>query len=255
MKIIGIKPKNTGKNHEENNRLADIEKIKAQKFIRSHYVRDAMKSKETPEEKRKGPGRPKGSTNPYKLTEEVQDRIVRALILGEPKEIAAKYGRIAWSTFYEYVNKGEKLLKAQEKGQELTDEELKYVNFFNAVEDALMESEIRAAHAIDVGSTGIKTHVVEKKYDKDGNITSEKEYDKYILEPDWRAAESKLSRRYPDRWGNKDKITHEGSKDNPIVTATLADFVKNAALRARERAAKEKEREKGEHGARQHVKT
>ena len=119
---------------------------------------------------KKGAGRPKGTIGPYKLTAEVQSRIVHALILGEPKEIAAKYGHITFDTFSKYMKQGERLTKAQAKGQELTEGELDYANFFNAVEDALVESEIRAAHAIDIGATGIKTHVVEKKYDKEGNI-------------------------------------------------------------------------------------
>jgi hypothetical protein len=198
---------------------------------------------------KKGAGRPKGTIGPYKLTAEVQSRIVHALILGEPKEIAAKYGHITFDTFSKYMKQGERLTKALAKGQELTEGELDYANFFNAVEDALVESEIRAAHAIDIGATGIKTHVVEKKYDKEGNITSEKEYDKYILEPDWRAAESKLSRRYRDRWGNKDTLTHEGNQDNPVVVATLRDFVLGVAKKQKET----KEREK-EHGARKSIK-
>jgi hypothetical protein len=192
--------------------------------------------------KKKRGGRPKGTTGPNKLTERVQKLIIEALILGEPLEIAANRGRIAANTFLRWRKEGKRLYEAQEKGATISEDEKPLVDFHIAIEDALIESEVRAAQAIDIGFTGIKTPVVEEKYDKvTGNLISRKEYEKFILYPDWKAAESKLARRYPDRWGNKDKITHEASKDNPIMTATLADFVKNAAMRARERAAKEKE--------------
>jgi hypothetical protein len=183
-------------------------------------------------------GRPMGGKNAYKLTDLSKERIIHAIILGEPLEIAARYGHVDFSTMARWMKDGERFALAQGKGKTLTEGEQKYVDFYYEIEDAKMESEIRAAHAIDVGFTGIKTHVVERKYDKDGNITSEKEYDKYILEPDFRAAVEKLARRHPERWAKKDQLEHTGSKDSPIMIQTMADWAKLAAKELEEYEAK-----------------
>jgi len=34
---------------------------------------------------------------------------------------------------------------------------------------------------------------------------------------DWRAAQAFLERRYPERWGKKDIVKHQGDNENPIT--------------------------------------
>jgi len=198
--------------------------------------------------KQKG-GRPKGETRShYKLTDRAKQRIIEALIIGEPLEIAARRGRIDRMTLYRWRKEGEKLYKAQLKGKKISEQDQPLIDLYGEIEDALIESEMKAARAIDTGFTGIKTQVVEEKFDKvTGNLISRKTYDKYLVKPDWRAAESKLARRYPDRWGNKEKITHKDNPDKPIVATTLRDFVLQAARKQKELKEQQKEWRKGNH--------
>ncbi len=128
---------------------------------------------------------------PTKLTEEVHDRIVGALLLGLYQDQAARYGGINPGTFYRWIDRGASELK----------KDAIYREFREAVQKARAEAEARRIAVIHQAA-------------EDGT---------------WQAAAWWLERSFPERWGRRQKVevTHitEDVLDAEIarLEAELAD--------------------------------
>lgn len=135
-----------------------------------------------------------GRGRPSKLTPEIQEEILRVIKSGNYIETACAYVGINKTTFYDWLRKGarEKERVAQNPKARVKKDLQKYVDFSNAVDKALAQAEIR-----DVAIIG------------------------KAAEENWQAAAWRLERKFPDRWGRKEKysLEHTGKEGGPIETS------------------------------------
>ncbi|WP_080840023.1 hypothetical protein [Cohnella massiliensis] len=128
---------------------------------------------------------------PIKLTPEVQQKIVEAIKMGNYIETAAAYAGISKNTLYDWMKRG-----AREKdriagtNRKPKATEAPFVAFSDAIEKAMADAEVRDVLII-------------------ANAAKE----------NWQAAAWRLERKYPDRWGRKDKV-HAEVKQDVNVTNT-----------------------------------
>jgi len=112
---------------------------------------------------------------PTKLTPELQRKITDAIRAGNYMETAAAYAGIHKDTLYAWLKRG-----ARDKSPKSP-----YRQFSDAVEKALAEAEVRDVALIAKAA-----------------------------EKEWQAAAWRLERKFPDRWGRKDRvqadIRHQG---------------------------------------------
>ena len=101
---------------------------------------------------------------PSKLTEDVKDKLVKAISQGNYYEAACSYAGISYSTFREWMNKGE-----EQEGTEFSD-------FLEAIKKAESAAELRLVQ----------------------------EWQKHIPN-NWQAIATFMERRYPDRWGRRER--------------------------------------------------
>lgn len=131
---------------------------------------------------------------PTKLTPEVQEKICSAIRAGNYIETASAYADVAKSTLYEWLKRGqrEKDRIAKNPRARIRKEEAPYVEFSNAVEKALADAEVRDVMLIGKAA-----------------------------EENWQAAAWRLERKFPDRWGRRDKfaLEHSGKDGGPIETS------------------------------------
>lgn len=131
---------------------------------------------------------------PTKLTPELQDEIVKVIRAGNYIETAAAYVGLSKNTIYDWMKRGarEKQRIALEPRKKPSKKELPYLEFSDAIQKALAHSEVR-----DVAIIG------------------------KAAEENWQAAAWRLERKFPDRWGRKDKtqIEHSGKDGGPIETS------------------------------------
>lgn len=123
---------------------------------------------------KKAPIRKQG--RPSKLTEEVQNRILRAVQSGNWLETASAYAGVDASTVRRWIAKGE-----------ADDAEEPYRSFCAAIKQARAEAEIRAVALI-------------QKAAQDGT---------------WQASAWYLERSHPDRWGRK-RLEITGADSQPL---------------------------------------
>jgi hypothetical protein len=115
---------------------------------------------------------------PIKLTPEVQQKIVEAIKMGNYIETAAAYAGISKNTLYDWMKRG-----AREKdriagtNRKPKATEAPFVEFSDAVEKALAAAEIRDVMLIGKAA-----------------------------ETQWQAAAWRLERKFPDRWGRKERL-------------------------------------------------
>ena len=131
---------------------------------------------------------------PTKLTPKLQDEIIKVIRSGNYIETACAYVGINKSTFYDWLKRGarEKDRVAKNPKAKVRKDEQPFVDFSNEVEKALAHAEIR-----DVAIIG------------------------KAAEENWQAAAWRLERKFPDRWGRKDKyaLEHSGKDGGPIETS------------------------------------
>jgi len=131
---------------------------------------------------------------PEKLTPKIQDEIIKVIRSGNYIETACAYVGINKTTFYDWLRKGarEKDRVESNPRARVKKDLKKYVDFSNEVEKALAHAEIR-----DVAIIG------------------------KAAEKEWQAAAWRLERKFPDRWGRKDKyaLEHTGKEGGPIETS------------------------------------
>lgn len=119
---------------------------------------------------------PRKQGRPSKLTEEVQNRILRAVQAGNWLETASAYAGVDASTVRRWIAKGE-----------ADDAEEPYRSFCAAIKQARAEAEIRAVALI-------------QKAAQDGT---------------WQASAWYLERSHPDRWGRK-RLEITGADSQPV---------------------------------------
>ena len=131
---------------------------------------------------------------PTKLTPELQENVLKVIRSGNYIETACAYVGINKSTFYDWLKRGarEKDRVAKNPRARVRKDEQPFVDFSNAVEKALAHAEIR-----DVAIIG------------------------KAAEENWQAAAWRLERKFPDRWGRKEKyaLEHSGKDGGPIETS------------------------------------
>ncbi|WP_245533961.1 hypothetical protein [Effusibacillus pohliae] len=112
-----------------------------------------------------------------KLTPEIQQKIVGAIAAGNYHETACALAGIHPSTFYRWLEEGAK--PRAKKG---------YREFCEAVKKAEAAAEAKRIQLITKAA-----------------------------ETDWKAAAWYLERKYPDRWGKKDKVSAEVEHSGTVV--------------------------------------
>lgn len=135
---------------------------------------------------------------PSKVSPEITKKICEAIRAGNYIETAAAYAGIDKATLYRWMKRGAREIervKTSEKKLKIRKIEEPFVDFCNAVEKALAEGEVRDLVIISNAAT-----------------------------TDWRAAAWKLERKFPDKWGRKErleaKMEHTGKDGGPIETET-----------------------------------
>ena len=131
---------------------------------------------------------------PTDLTPQAQAKIVLAIVGGNDNKVAAAHAGIGESTFYAWLDRGRKELarlaassRAKPKASETP-----FVEFLEAIQKAQADAETRNVALI-------------AKAAQDGT---------------WTAAAWWLERKYPERWGRKDRHEVTG-KDGNDITITV----------------------------------
>lgn len=133
------------------------------------------------------------SGRPIKLTDEVHTQIINAIRAGNYMETAAQVAGINKDTLYAWLRRG---ARAKQGNAENEDDYL-FVSFSDSVEKALAESEsIALAQIVKAANDG-----------------------------QWQAAAWRLERRFPDKWGRKDRhdIRHSGMVAHSEMSAEDAE--------------------------------
>lgn len=115
-------------------------------------------------------------------------------------ETASAYAGIDKSTLYDWLKRGEREKQRikSDNSAKIKKDEAKFVQFSNAVQKALAESEMR-----DVSVIG------------------------KAAENQWQAAAWRLERKFPEKWGRKfeQKIEHSGNIDIAAQSAKVEKFL------------------------------
>jgi transposase len=127
-----------------------------------------------------------------KLTPELAEKICNVLRAGNYVDTAAAYAGICKDTYYDWLRRGARAAKANDTSEA----EAPYRAFHAAVEQALAAAEIR-----DVALIG-----------KAAN-------------DQWQAAAWRLERRYPEKWGRRERHEHSGPEGKPIQAEVVAQVV------------------------------
>ena len=152
---------------------------------------------------------------PTKLTPDVQQKICTAIQGGNYIETASAFAGIGKTALYEWLKRGGAELARVAKSARLRvlASELIYVEFTNAVEEALAQSELHDVLIIQRAASGYDVLVTKEVLDKDGNVhvlsTNSHEFD-------WRASAWRLERKFPDRWGRRERTELSGPDGGPI---------------------------------------
>lgn len=131
---------------------------------------------------------------PTKLTPELTVKICDMLRAGNYLETAAAYAGVDKATLHRWLKRGRAEMDRVEGSigkAKIRKAEQPFVDFCNSVEKALSEGEVRDLIII---SNAAKT--------------------------DWKAAAWKLERKFPDKWGRKERVEanlhHSGKDGGPI---------------------------------------
>ena len=152
---------------------------------------------------------------PTKLTPDVQQKICTAIQGGNYIETAAAFAGINKSTLYLWLKRGgDELARVEKNGRlRIRVGEAIFVEFSNAVEEALAQSELHDVLIIQRAAAGYEVLVTKEAMDKDGDVhvlaTNSHEFD-------WRASAWRLERKFPDRWGRRERTELSGPGGGPI---------------------------------------
>jgi hypothetical protein len=124
--------------------------------------------------KKRGPGQP------TRLTRQRHDKIVDIIKEGNYENIAWMKSAISEQTYFNWKGRGEEALALRNSGKRVPDGELIYLEFFEDVKEAIATAEEYAV-------SKVRVH----------------------MDDSWQAAMTFLERKYPERWGKKDRLTIE----------------------------------------------
>lgn len=113
---------------------------------------------------------------PSKLTQDVKDKVLEAIGKGCTREVAAAYAGIGERTLYQWISYGNKPPQTSAMEERLAP----YRQFAQALTRAEATAEVEA---VSVWQAAFKD--------------------------DWRAVVEWLARKYPDRWGRKERVDIE----------------------------------------------
>lgn len=133
---------------------------------------------------------------PTKLTPKLQEEICKAIRAGNYIETAAAFAGISKNTLYEWLRRGarEKERLAKNPRAKIKKSEAPFVEFSDAVKKALAAAEVRDVMLIGKAA-----------------------------ETQWQAAAWRLERRFPERWGRREKLAleHTGKDGGPIESVNI----------------------------------
>ena len=121
-----------------------------------------------------------------KLTPELQEEIINRVKMGATYKYATIAAGIDESTFYSWINKGER-----DKHKDS-----KYAEFLKCLKKA--KAELFCAHTANITKQALG------RFDKDGHL---------IVAPNWVASMTYLERQHSDEFGRKDFHEHSGQVD------------------------------------------
>lgn len=133
---------------------------------------------------------------PFTLTPELIEKVTAYLRTGAYVETAVLACGVPKVTFYSWLKRAN---LAREAGTKAGPEDALCLKFLNAVEKVMAESELQALSQITLAAT-----------------------------TNWQAAAWRLERKYPDRWGRKDRVEAElsGPGGGPIGVTQKPDLAK-----------------------------
>lgn len=142
------------------------------------------------------------------LTPELQDTIVSALKAGNYLDDSARYAGVSERTVYLWIHKGRVARENLEEGVEPTANELRYIQFLQAVEKARSDAVVRNLTII-------------QKAANDGQ---------------WQAAAWYLERTNPKKWGRYETVEVTGQDTTITVELTAKDTLREKLAAMEERA-------------------
>jgi len=116
---------------------------------------------------------------------------------GNYLEVAAAFAGIHRSTLFDWMRRGARERERRLKGEPPNVEEDAFVEFSDAIQKALAEAEVR-----DVAIIG------------------------KAAQEHWQAAAWRLERKFPERWGRRDRLEGEGKlerQEHDVTTRIIAD--------------------------------
>ncbi len=138
---------------------------------------------------------PRSVGRPLKLSPDMQSELVKVIQMGNFLETAAAYVGISVSTLRDWIRRGEReAQRLSTKNARSNKTEEPYLEFSAAIKKAQAEGEIRDVLLI-------------------GNAARET----------WQAAAWRLERRFPDRWGRKEKHELSGPSGGPIEVEDIRE--------------------------------
>lgn len=129
-----------------------------------------------------------------RLTPEVHSKIITALRAGNYVETSAAFAGISRPTLYRWLEKGDRALDKLELEEELTENEIAYLNFRNDVEEARAQASVRAVSLINQAAQN-----------------------------SWQAAAWWLERTNPKLWGRQIRTEISGPDAGPINVSITND--------------------------------
>ena len=133
-----------------------------------------------------------------KLTPKIQEEIIKYIRGGNYIETACNAVGVCRKTYYNWLQRGAIALRLEEKGEKVPENEKIFLHFLHTTQQAVAKAEIRNVTIIQMAA---------KK--------------------DWHAAMEILARKYPKRWGKKDKLAPETPKaPEPLRSKAYVEFQK-----------------------------
>ncbi len=167
-----------------------------------------------------------------KLTPAVFSAVVEAVRAGSYLQAAAGAGGVSANTVGEWIRRGE---SRENNGRESTP---LYAKFAKALREAEAEAERRAVSILSENLMGYsaQTKEVSEVVDNAGNVTGRRSKitERTIRDP--RSAIEFLRRRFPERWGDREKHKHDHTHQHEHVVMSpedkaIASRVASARLR------------------------
>jgi len=164
--------------------------------------------------RRSSPGRP------TKLTAEVQRLVMEALQAGNYMEASAAFAGVSKSVLYDWLKAG-RAAKTHRKQTRAAD-------FLDAVEKTMAIAEVRGVELVTRAGEGTPAVL-----NPQGQVVTPG------IPPQWQAMAWRLERKYPDRWGRRQRLDiatpDEGSAGRPLrVVVDLGAGTPHAASRDEE---------------------